>query len=566
MSRSLRIAILSSLLASLVAACAPSWKEVPHDQRFQHTDQPILHRRPAGQWLPTDWWDRAHASTILPLARALSPARYVDRFSGGREALDINEFGEVPDSLWFHNRIGRDRMDPAVIARGPGVGEGPAIGALAVINGKLEGATPGLVVRDAAGEDWFVKFDPPAYRELSTGAELVAQRLLWAAGYWVPEMHVGLLDLNELILAKGATRLDEYGRTVAMDEEDLRDLITNLNPGGDNRVRALFSRSLPGDPIGPFTYRGVRIDDPNDKIPHERRRSLRGLWVLAAWINNTDVRQQNTLDTFLRSAEDPELGYVRHYLIDFGDSLGAAGERTKYIGEGYEGQVDWPAMLGRFLAGGLNYPYWLGVRRSPLMSVGVFEAEVFNPARWAPSFPNPAFIEATDEDTFWAASILARFDRPRVEAAVSAANYRNERAAKAIVDILMKRREKLLEYALRNMAPLIDPYVEGRRVGMRDLERVAALPRSWRRTSYHYQVRWNRTGLPDSDLASGSRDRPEVDLGPVLSQAPADLADDPFLTVSWRRRHQGQLGPRVELHLRVDNGVLIPVGLWREVD
>jgi len=46
--------------------------------------------------------------------------------------------------------------------------------------------------------------------------------------------------------------------------------------------------------VGPFSYRETRSDDPNDTIPHQDRRVLRGLGVFAAWLNHHDTRSINT--------------------------------------------------------------------------------------------------------------------------------------------------------------------------------------------------------------------------------------------------------------------------------
>ena len=559
-----------NLLVLGLVACGPGWKELPHDARFQKAPQPTLHRRPEGESLSGDWWDRALTSTVQPLGRALSPTRWVEAAGVRQEALDVNALDEVPDSTWFENRVGRHPVSLAEIERGPGAPAGPATGPLTVVSGKLEGATPGVVVRDAEGVVWYLKFDPPAFRELSTGAELVAQRILHFAGFPVPEMQVFELALDRLVLDPRAEHRGHYNQLERFSRRQLDSLLSNLNPSRSRRIRALASRAVAGSPIGPFAYDGVRIDDPNDRIPHERRRSLRGLWVLSAWLNNTDVRRQNTLDSFVMVDARRGLGYVRHYLIDFGDSLGAAGERGKYVGEGYEGQVDWLAMGGRLVGLGLRYPYWLWVKRTPYPSVGVFESTVFDPTRWEATTPNPAFLQATARDTFWAATLLARFDRERVAAAVAGARYSDPRAAALIVQILMKRRDKLLALATRRMAPLVDPDVRGTLVSMRDLEEIAGLapPRGGRR--YRWSVRWNRSGRPDCELERGEGTSARLDVGPAIRRARLRDADgfagDPFLTVTFWRPLHGRIGPRVDVHLRVVGERLVLAGLEREVE
>lgn len=559
-----------NLLVLGFAACAPGWKEGPHDARFQHAAAPSLHRRPQGESLSGDWWDAALESTVRPLGRGLSPGRWAEAAGARQESLDVNALDEVPDSTWWENRIGRHPVMPEQIERGPGSPTGPAAGQLTVVSGKLEGATPGVVVRDSAGVVWYLKFDPPAFRELSTGAELVGQRLLYHAGYPVPEMQVVDLALDRLVLDPRALHRDRYNRLERLSRQELDSLLTNLNPSRSRRIRALASRAVEGEPIGPFSYSGVRVDDPNDRLPHERRRTLRAYWLFSAWLNNTDVRRQNTLDTFVTVDARRGLGYVRHFLIDFGDSLGGAGERGKYIGEGYEETFDWAAMGGRLIAFGLRYPYWLWVRRTPYPAVGVFESRIFEPDTWEANFANPAFIKATRRDTFWAASLLARFDRARVEAAVRAAHYSDPRAAALIVQILMERRAKLLAHATRRMAPLVDPEVRGSALSMRDLEEIAGLPPPREGRRYKWSVRWNRTARPDCELERGEGTAPRLDLGPAIRRIRLrdrdGFASDPFLTVSfWRPRHR-RAGPRVEVHLRVAGDRLVLAGLEREIE
>jgi hypothetical protein len=542
------------LLALCLTACAaPSWKSVPHDRLYQRTPSPKLHLRPAKNKSTDLWYGLVH-TTARPLGQALSPGYWIDRAAGAPEPLDINAFGQVLDSPWFFNRINRYRLSPEEVAKGPNRLEGPADGPLAVIGGKIEGATPGLIVRDPAGDVFVVKFDPPAYPELSSSAEAVSTKILYAAGYYVPENYVVALRLDRLQLAPNATTAGEYGVEVPLTQQRLDALITHINPFPDGTVRALFSRFIPGELLGPFDYRGVRRDDPNDIIPHEHRRSLRGLRMFAAWINNSDTRSSNTLDVFIPSEEHVGLGHVRHYLLDFGDSLGSAGVRPKYVGQGYQNRVDWAQIGASFFSAGIYYPYWLPVRRSPYRSVGVFEAQVFDPASWAPTIQNPAFDRADILDDYWAASIIARFTPDQLGAVVARASYSERGAGQWVLRVLTERQFKILDYAFSRILPLEDPTIESRTVlAMKDLAVFAGLNQAYER---RYRYRVHREGV---ELATGTLEAPRVDLAKVIAAFSA--GDDPFLTVTWSLADRES--PSTDVHLRVLKDGLLPVAMTR---
>lgn|GEM_PF-570934 len=566
-----RAVVAALALAVAAGGCAaPRYKRAPHDQQFQRVVEPTLHEAPV-QLKPTDWWDHFLFSTVSPAARLVSPATWVGWLVGGRKALDVNAFGEVPDSPWFENRVGRGGFTAEDMFRGPATEGPPADGPLTVVSGKPEGVSPGVVARDAAGALWFVKFDPPAYLDLTTGAEVVAQRILHAAGYHVPETYLITIDLERLRLAPGATTRDEYGRDKPLTQKALSVLLLQLNPNRDGRLRAFFSRAVPGRPLGPFSYRGARLDDPNDTIVHERRRSLRGLWLFSAWLNNTDTRNQNTIDTFI-PVGDQDQGYVRHYLLDFGDSLGASGDREKKRSEGYQPRVPWRQMGIRTLALGFLYPYWLPTQRSQFRSVGMYESTYFDPGRWAPEFPNPAFEEATVRDTFWAATIAARMGPELLAAAVDAGQYREPGAARYLRQQLLARRNKILAMAFDRMPALVDPRVaDGYRVELDDLEKRARLLVG-KEPSYEWQVRWNRTGAVDPVLGQGEADAPVVDLRSIVTEImnnrASDFVEDPYLTLSWWRRTgpERRRSARMDLYLRVVGRRVLPVGIYRETN
>ena len=98
-----------------------------------------------------------------------------------RRAMNINTIDEVPDSSWFTNRIiGSKAMTAEEVASGPDSGTGPAPGKWMIASGKSDGVTPGFTILDAKGDRWFIKFDPPKWREMATGAEVVVTKLFHA--------------------------------------------------------------------------------------------------------------------------------------------------------------------------------------------------------------------------------------------------------------------------------------------------------------------------------------------------------------------------------------------------
>jgi hypothetical protein len=538
-------------LAVVIGCAGPTWKALPHDRLYQRTPPPTLHARPAKNE-PIDLWYGLVHTTARPLGQALSPGYWIDEAAGSPDPLDINAFGQVLDSPWFFNRINRYRLSPEEVAKGPNRLEGPAAGPLSVIGGKIEGATPGLVVRDTAGDVFVVKFDPPAYPELSSNAEAIATKILYAAGYYVPENYVVSLRLDRLELAPDAVTGGEYGVRIPLSRERLDQLITHVNPFPDGTIRALFSRFIPGDILGPFDYRGVRSDDPNDRIPHEHRRSLRGLRMFDAWLNNTDTRMANTLDVFVPSSERGDMGWVKHYLLDFGDALGSAGVRPKFVGQGYVNRVDWPQIGASLFSLGIYYPYWLPVQRSPYRSVGVFEAQVFEPDGWSPSIPNPAFDRADVLDDYWAASIIARFTPDQLAAVVQRTAYSERGAGQWVLRVLSERQFKILDYAFSRILPLEDPTIENRFIlAMKDLAVSSGLEQPRR-----YRFRVHRDG---DELASGIVETPRLDLGKIVPMV-ADT-DDPFVTVTWSLADRSS--PSTDVHLRVMKKRLLAIAMTR---
>ena len=179
---------------------------------------------------------------------------------------------------------------------------------------------PGFTIVDGEGRKYLLKFDPPSNPELASAADVISSKFLYALGYNVPENYVVRFKAEQLSIDPKTTFVDHYGKKRPMTERDSPCILTKVKPDQHGVIRALASRFIPGSPVGAFRYHGTRTDDPNDTIPHEHRRDLRGLRVFAAWLGHDDSKSLNTLDTLVKQNE---ANFVKHYLIDFGASLAA---------------------------------------------------------------------------------------------------------------------------------------------------------------------------------------------------------------------------------------------------
>jgi hypothetical protein len=95
-----------------------------------------------------------------------------------------------------------------------------------------------------------------------------------------------------------------------------------------------------------------------------------------------------------------------------------------------------------------------------MRSVGHFSADRFEPAKWKPRVPNPAFIRARPDDTFWAARRVMAFTDEMIRAAVRTGRYTDPAAEKYIADTLIARRDAIGRAWLTNVNPIVDPVLD----------------------------------------------------------------------------------------------------------
>jgi hypothetical protein len=398
-------------------------------------------------------YDALHNDVIRPVTRMLDVARIARMVSGSsREAANVDDQDQVRlPSTWWQPRVGFRPVTVEQMLSGPGPGTGPAPGPWTVSHTKDQGVTPGFQVKDSKGDKFLIKFDPPGFPDLSTSAGVIVGRLFWAAGYNVPDDAIAYFRAEDLLIAADATFSDARGRKHPVTQEYVQKILSRVDRQSDGRYRCIASRYLKGKPLGPFQYNGRRRDDPEDLIPHELRRELRGMWTMCAWLNHADSRGPNSLDMWVT---ENGRSFVRHHLIDFASSLGAGALGTRAYSTGSEYYVDFGVMSGQLATLGFKPFAWEACVDPGLPSVGFIASETFDPAGWRPDYPNPAFDERTDRDIRWGAWIVAGFTDDHIRAAVAAAQYSNPLAEEYVTKILIERRDKLVRRWLGPVVPL----------------------------------------------------------------------------------------------------------------
>jgi hypothetical protein len=467
------------------------------------------------------------------ISRALSLPR-------ARRALGVNAHDEVPDSTWFTNRIGVRDMTLDELRAGPSVDGSPEEHKpWKVVSAKSGGSALGFVIEDARGSKWLVKFEERGYAELESATDAIASRLVWAAGYNVPEDHVVYVRPDELAVpARLRANVDRN--------------LANADVSEDGTLRALASRFVAGKLLGGHPAEGVRAGDVNDRIPHELRRDLRGAYVLFAWLDHVDVKEDNTLDTWIA---DGAKHYLRHYFVDFGKSFGVLATMGRNLRMGHTYVIDFREIIQSFASAGLAEQHWVNRSAPVLRGVGLFEAKTYDPGAWKPLTPSYVpFHTADDRDKLWGSKILMRFTPEQIRAVVETGRYSDPRAAEYVVATLIARQRATARYWFERTSALDRFTIDRGQLCFEDLSLVYGLVDAETR----YVVRrYNRRETPISSafvVHPGAGGRTCMPLG---------LAIDGYTIIeiaTERDRHAHAIYVHVA---RDEHGAPRVIGIWR---
>jgi hypothetical protein len=381
-------------------------------------------------------------------------------------AQGVSTLGEPMEGPWWEKRHYYRRMSIEELKQGPGRGTVPDMSKKwTVVSAKNEGITPGFVIIDGNKRRFFIKFDPITNPEMATSADAIVSRLFYAMGYHVPENHVVYFSPDQLEIGGDVEISDKLGRPRKMTDRDVTEILLKVPKTEDGKYRATASLALPGKPIGPPRYYGTRTDDPNDIVPHEHRRDLRGLHVIDAWVNHDDSRAINNLDIV---TEEGGIPHVKHYQLDFGSTLGSGTQQPNSPRSGAY-FFTWKESAKQLFTLGAVPPYWAFADYPDYPSLGRFEWKVFDPEKWVPEYPNAAFRNRLPDDEFWGAKLVTAFTDEEIKAIVSTGQLTNKAAEEWLVECLIQRRNKIGKAYFPKVLPLDKFTIDGGEVKWEDI-------------------------------------------------------------------------------------------------
>jgi hypothetical protein len=415
MNRRLSLTLcLAVAIAASGAACAPErparFFDLPAVEDVAD-DQPVAPPRPRD---PVKETALTEAYVERPMVLALDPKH-------APAAGDVNALDAVPRSSWW---------SPAEAEAAADAAEEPAppLRLLAAPAVTHEG---GLAVVDARGRRFEIWRDPPDRLEMATAAGAVAARLLRALGYFTPGVWATDLSAADFVIRDA----DDSGAVAALIHAGPRPGLTGL-------FRVGATRWPIGADLGPTPPTGKRADDPNDRVPHEDRRTLRALKLIFGWLGMTQGDATVLRDVYVGA---PGRGHVLHYLAGLSGALGADAvvrpRPPRDDDSDLAGQNVWITLgtLGLYQ----QKPH-LTPEQWP--SIGEYR-ETWSPKDFSTGPPFEPMDRALPPDLYWAARRIAGLRTADLVRALDAGHYHDDSARALLQDKLRDRQRNAVRWA-----------------------------------------------------------------------------------------------------------------------
>jgi len=462
-------ALAAVLVGGLVGGCGGGLRRFPDAEIMWVDDDRSPHAQVPEGFYSSFSWDGADNSIFRPASEFFL-------FERSRSAINVNALDEVPSSSWFENRLSRHLWDADRVARGPCADLNDDLpGPWTIVGGKPDGANPGFQIKDANGVRYLMKTDGDLQAERPGAADVIGSLIYYSSGYHTPCNRVVIFERSMLHLGEGVEIERTDGSVEPLGEEAVEAVLAKATRLPDGRYRASVSQFIDGRPISPWRYHGIREDDPNDSVPHEHRRDLRAMYVLSAWTDHIDARQENTMAAWVEVDEESGAGFVRHYLIDFGDCFGIIHAWDDLVKRfGHSGYLDVGDVVTDWLTLGLiDRPWYHADYGEAGVTLGYYDVRRFVPDRWTPGYANNAYDRVQEEDNAWMARIVSRFRDEHVRAMVARGRFSNPTVESELSRILIGRRDRILDRWFSKLSPLTWPAVrptgDGHSICLQDL-------------------------------------------------------------------------------------------------
>jgi hypothetical protein len=159
--------------------------------------------------------------------------------------------------------------------------------------------------------------------------------------------------------------------------------------------------------------------------------------------------------------EESGAGFVRHYMIDFGDCFGIIHGWDDLVKRfGHSGYFDVGDIVTDWVTLGLiDRPWYHAAYGDAGKTLGYYDVRRFVPDAWVPGYANNAYDRLQEDDAAWMSRIVARFRDEHVRAMVARGRFSDPVVERELTRILIGRRDRILGRWLTELSPLTWPEV-----------------------------------------------------------------------------------------------------------
>jgi hypothetical protein len=196
--------------------------------------------------------------------------------------------------------------------------------------------------------------------------------------------------------------------------------------------------------------------------------------------------------------------------------------------------LDVPYLAADFVTLGAVERPWERAQRSGGI-FNYFSARDFAPEAWRGGYPNPAFTRMTEADAAWMARILAYFDEPKLQAAVSVGQY-TAADTRYLEQTLLARRFEILKRYLTVLSPISQLGTSGDQLCGVDLARKTGVVPDERKS---YRVAIHRGDTTSTSVTIHTSDRGKLCV--ELQHAAPDADSNYLVAEIWNGYAPGTL-------------------------